>query len=111
MYVIGSNIQISASQALKEYNVDLLKHLPLENNTFFGMIKTAGLFPLNTSDDVKAHATRADKVSYFLTQIGPGADTYLPKLLNVMKESDFADVVELAEKIAAETGMDGRSNL
>ena len=53
-------------------------------------------------------------MSYFLCVIGPGADSYLPKLLKVMKDSGVADVVKLAEKIAAAaaaaTGMEGGSN-
>ena len=104
-------MSISASQALKDYSVDLLKHLPLEDVTFFEMVKKADLFPLTTGDSVKAKPIRAEKVSYFLGVIGPGADIYLPKLLKVMKESDVADVVTLAEKIAAATGIGGESIL
>ena len=95
---------ISASQALKDYGVDLLQHLPLENAIFFAMVQKAGLFPLDIGANVQAKHTRAEKVSYFLTQIGPGADSNLPKLLKVMRESGVTDVVDLAEKIAVATG-------
>ena len=103
-------MSITPSEALNKYNVDLLKHLPLDITTFFEMAKNAGLFPLGTGDNIKAKPTRADKVSYFLSVIGPGADSYLPKLLKVMKDSGVDDVVQLAEKIAKATGMDGGSN-
>ena len=99
-----------SSQALKDYNVDLLTHLPLENDIFFAMADRAGLFPLDTGNNIKAKDTRAKKVSYFLGVIGPGADIYLPKLLKVMKESGVADVVQLAEKITAATGKGSESN-
>ena len=101
---------ISPSQALKEYSVDLLTHLPLENPMFFAMAQTADLFPLGTDHSITAKPTRADKVLYFLSVIGPGADDYLPKLLKVMKNSRVSDVVQLADKITEATGVDGESN-
>ena len=103
-------MSISASQALKDYNVDLLTHLPLEDEIFYAMADRANLFPLDTGDNIKAKDTRAKKVSYFLGFIGPGADIYLPILLEVMKESGVADVVQLAKKITAATGIGGESN-
>ena len=101
---------ITASEALMKYNVDLLEHLPLENVVFFAMAQKAGLFPLDTGDMISEKHTRAEKVSYFLRFIGPGADSYLPELLKVMKDCGVADVVKLAEEIAAATGMEGGSN-
>ena len=95
----------SASQALRDYNVDLLTQLPLDDEIFFAMAQRANLFPLDTGNNIKAKDTRSKKVSFFLDTIGPGADIYLPKLLKVMMESDFADVIQLAEKIVAATGI------
>ena len=104
-------MSISASQALKDYSVELLDHLPLEIDKFFAMTERAGLFPLDTGSNIKAKDTRAKKVSYFLDVIRPGADIYLPKLLEVMKDKDSPpDVVQLADKIAAATGIGGKSN-
>ena len=68
------------------------------------MVQKAGLFPLDIGANVQAKLTRVEKVSYFLTQIGPGADSNLPKLLEVMKQSGVTDVVQLAEKIVVATG-------
>ena len=70
------------------------------------MAKRAKLFPLDTGDAIEAKPTRSDKVAYFLQYtIEPGAEEYLPTLLKVMKESKVADVVELANKIQAATGI------
>ena len=101
---------ISCSQALKEYSVELLTHLPLENDIFFAMAQRAGLFQLGTDDNIRAEPTRAKKVTYLLSVIGPGADSYLPILLKVMKDSRVPDVLQLADTIAAATGMDGEFN-
>ena len=103
--MLGWNMSISASQALKDYNVDLLKNLPLENAVFLAMVDRAGLLPLDGVDSVKAKSTRAEKVSHLLDVIKAGADTYLPKLLKVMKDSGVDNVVQLANKIAAATGI------
>ena len=98
---------LSAKEAIKKYNVKLLENLPLDDEIFFGMVKGAGLFPLDTGDNIKAKPTRAGKVAYFLHVIEPGAELYLPRLLAVMKESEVDDLVKLAKEIrgAAELGM------
>ena len=102
MYVCIGIMPLSAKDAIKKFNVKLLEELPLENPIFFGMCKTADLFPLGTADGIAAKPTRADKVAYFLQHVvEPGADDYLPKLLKVMKDSKFDNVVELAGKIEA----------
>ena len=86
--------------------MELLQHLPLENDIFFAMAKQADLLPLDTGDSIAAEPTRAKKVSYFLQHVvEPGAEQYLPKLLKVMKESKFANVVKLADDIQAATGI------
>ena len=75
------------------------------------MVQSAGLFEMpGIGDTITAKPTRADKVSYFLSVIGPGADHHFPKLLKVMKSSGMTDVVQLADKITAATGIDGGFN-
>ena len=70
------------------------------------MAKQVGLFPLDTSDSIAAMSTRSQKVKYLLQHVvEPGAEEYLPKLLKVMKESGFANVVRLADDIQAATGL------
>ena len=100
---------LSAKEVIKNFNVKLLKQLPLDDDIFFGMAKEANLFPLGTSDGIAAKRTRARKVSYFLQHvIEPAAEEYLPKLLEVMKNyRNAADVMKLADEIQAviEPGM------
>ena len=97
---------MTAREAIIHFNVELLQQLPLENNIFFAMAKQVALFPLDTSDSIAAMSTRAQKVNYFLQHVvEPGAEEYLPKLLKVMKESGFANVVRLADDIQAATGL------
>ena len=93
---------ISAEDAVKQYKVELLKELPLDEAIFFAMAEKAGLFPLSTGDSVRAKETRADKVAYFLQHVvEPAAKNYLPKLLEVMKNSEFSNVEKLAGDIQA----------
>ena len=97
---------MSAGEAIKKFKVKLHRHLPLENDMFFAMVKQADLFPLDTGDAIAAKPTRSEKVVYFLTHIiDSEAEEYLPKLLTVMKKSKVADVVKLADKIQAATGI------
>ena len=96
----------SAKDAIKQFSVDLLEQLPLEDVKFFAMARRAGLFPLNTGDSIAAMPTRAEKVAYFLQHaVEPGAEEYLPKLLSVMKESKVANLVRLADDIEAVIGI------
>ena len=97
---------MTAREAIINFNVELLQQLPLENNIFFAMAKQVGLFPLDTSDSIAAMSTRAQKANYLLQHVvEPRAEEYLPKLLKVMKESGFANVVRLADDIQAATGL------
>ena len=104
--LIGSRVVLSARDAIKHFNVKLVQQLPLDDVVFFTKAKQANLFPSNTGDSIKAKHTSADKASYFLQHVvEPGAKEYLPKLLKVMKESGFANVVRLAHDIQAATDL------
>ena len=98
---------ISAKEAIRKFKVELLQELPLEDPVFFAKLDRAGLFPNGTGKSIKAEKTRSHKVDYFMDYVvGPGADEYLPTLLEVMKDSAFANVKNLASQILAamETG-------
>ena len=93
---------LSAKDAVKQYKVELLREVPLEEAIFFAMAEKAGLFPLSTGDRITAEKTRADKVAYFLQHVvEPAADIYLSKLLEVMKNSKVVNVEKLAGDIQA----------
>ena len=101
---IGGKVTLSPNEAIRQFNVELLCQLPLDSDIFFAMAKQADLFPLDTGDSIAAKPTRAKKVSYFLQHVvEPEAEQYLPKLLKVMKESEVANVVKLADDIQAAT--------
>ena len=96
---------ISAKDAVRKFKVELLQELPLDEPLFFAMAERAGLFPLGINKAIKGKATRAHKVYYFLDHvIESGADDYLPKLLQIMRESKVANVVRLADDIQAAVG-------
>ena len=97
---------MSAREAIKQFSVELVQQLPLENDIFFTMAKHADLFPLDTGDSIAVKSTRAQKVSYFLQHVvEPGAEEYLSKLLKVMRDSKVANVAKLADDIHAATGI------
>ena len=101
-HYIERSMAISAKDVVKDFNVELLEQLPLDDEIFFGKAKKANLFPGGNADSIAAQPTRAKKVSYFLQRVvEPGADVYLPKLLEVMKESNDDSVKNLADKIQA----------
>ena len=96
---------ISAKDGVRKFKVELLQELPLDDPIFFAMAERAGLFPLGINKAIKGKETRAHKVDYFLDHvIEPGADDYLPKLLQVMRESKVANVMRLADDIQAAVG-------
>ena len=98
---------VSPNEAIQSFYVRLVKEVPLNDAVFYAMAKKAGLFPLDLDDSVKAQKTNADKVTYLLKHVvEPGADHYLPLLLQVMKKSEVHNVVKLANDIeAAMAGM------
>ena len=91
---------ISPKDAIKKFKVELLQELPLDDPIFFAMAERVDLFPMDTGDTIRAEKSRAHKVDYFLRHVvEPGADQYLPRLLQVMKESEVANVEKLADNI------------
>ena len=99
---------MSAGDVIKQFRVELVSQLPLDDEIFCAMAITADLFPLDTGNSIAAEPTRAKKVTYFLQHVvEPGAEEYLPKLLKLMKDSKTTHLVRLADKIhaAANQGM------
>ena len=93
---------ISAKEAVKNFKVKLLQELPFDDPIFFAMVEGADLFPVGTRDSIRAEKSKAHKVDYFLYHVvEPGADYYLPKLLEVMRKSKVDNVVQLADEIEA----------
>ena len=104
IFAEGGKVTLSPNEAIKQFNEELVRQLPLESDVFFAKAKKADLFPLDTGDFIAAKSTRPKKVSCLLQHVvEPGAEHYLPKLLKVMKESEFVNVVKLADDIQAAT--------
>ena len=99
------SMALSAKDAIKKFNVKLLQELPLYDDIFFGMAETKGLFPGGNAESIKAKPTRSSKVDHLLQHVvKPGADLYLPKLLEVMKEFNNVSVNDLADEIQRAMG-------
>ena len=99
-HYIERSMAKSAKDVIKKFNVELLQQLPLDKEMFFGMAKTANLFPGGSAESIAALPTRAKKAAYFLQHVvEPGADVFLPKLLEVMKECNDDNVNDLADEI------------
>ena len=95
-----------AVKAVKKFNVELLKILPLENKLFCAMLFQDDLLPLGSGDIVKEYQTRHEKVSFFLDNIiKPAPEKRLPKLLEIMNNCDDEAVKNLAAKITDYTGI------
>ena len=103
---LGVKVTVSAKEAITQFYVELVEQLPLEDGIFYAMAKQANLFPLDSGDCITAEPTRAKKVTYLLQHVvEPGAEEFLPKLLNVMKDSKIANLEKLADSIQAATGI------
>ena len=75
---VGGKVTLSPNEAIKQFNEELVRQLPLESDIFFAKAKQADLFPLDTGDSITAKPTRTKKVSYFLQHVvEPGAEQYL----------------------------------
>ena len=57
---IGKQVTVSTGDVIKQFNVELVHQLPLEDDIFFAMAKHAGLFPLDISNSIVAEPTRAN---------------------------------------------------
>ena len=87
-----------AKKILRNHKIQLLEILPLERELFLASLDVAELLPNGSGADIRAKSTRNKKVSYFLEEIViPGADVFLPKLIDVMEKSDDLAVKKLAK--------------
>lgn len=91
---------VLAKDVIRKFYVRLLQELPLSDASFVAMVKKANLFPKNSYARMQAKKTNDEKVNYFLRRVVlPGADVYLPQLLQVMEKSSHLNVSSLAKDI------------
>ena len=103
MFFVVRNMALSAKDAINKFNVTLMEKLPLDNAIFFGMMREAKLFHLGADQSISQQTTRQMKVTFYLQNVfSIQPDEDLPKLLEVMKNSEVSGLVKLADQIKAE---------
>ena len=89
----------------KQFFSKLVDTLPMNDVRFIAMLYSNGLLPVNLKSQVKAQKTSADKAALFLDSViepsvtSDGGSRF-DILLNVMMDSEYQHVKELAKMIA-----------
>ena len=88
----------------QQFSCQLVDTLPMDDVRFITKLYSERLLPGNLKSQVKAQKTSADKAALFLDSViepsvtSDGGSCF-DKLLNVMMNSEYAHVKELAEQI------------
>ena len=94
---------MSTSEVFKQFFAKLAKSLPMDDPIFVAELFSHDLLPGNHYDQVKSLATRAEKATHFLDSVIRPAIISdvgsLNELLNVMEDSEYCNVKELAQQI------------
>ena len=95
---------MSTSDVFKKFYVKLVKCLPMDDTLFRAELFTNDLLPGDHKEHVESLATKFDKAAYFLDHVIKPSVTSddgssFDKLLNVMEDSEYQNVMELAEQI------------
>jgi len=95
---------MSTSEVFKQFYHKLVVTLPMKDVTFTAQLVSHDLLPGDLNDQVKSLATASDKAAHFLDHvIKPavtiGVDRSFNELLNVMENSEYCNVKELAQQI------------
>ena len=104
---------MSTKEVFKEFYSKLVKTLPMNDDNFIAELYSHDLLPDGPKEHIESRTTGGQKATYFLDHVikpsvtsdgGSGFD----KLLNVMEESEYQGMKELAEQIR--TSIRKRSN-
>ena len=94
---------MSSGEMFKQFFAKLTKLLPMDDPIFVAELFSHDLLPGNHYDQVKSLATRADKATHFLDSVIKSSIvnnvSSFNKLLNVMEDSEYYNVKELAQQI------------
>ena len=94
---------MSTSEVFKQFFAKMAKSLPMDDPIFVAELFSHDLLPGDLYDQVESRLTRADKAVYFLNHvIKPVLTTDVGsfnELLNVMEDSEYSNVKELALQI------------
>ena len=91
------------SEVFKQFFATLVNSLPMDDSTFVAELFSHNLLPGNRYAKMNSLATTAEKATHFLHNvIRPAIITNagsFDELLNVMEDSEFCNVKELAQQI------------
>ena len=95
---------MSTSEVFKQFYVELVTMLPVDDTIFLAKLFSCDLLPGNLMNEIKAEKTTADKAVCFLNgkisrDISNGDFNSFNKLLNIMEESGYDSLKGLAKKI------------
>ena len=94
---------MSTGDVFKRFFAKLAKLLPMDDVIFVAELFSHDLLPGDHYDQVESRLTRADKTVYFLSHVIKPAITTdahsFNELLDVMEDSEYSDVKELAKQI------------
>ena len=95
---------MSTSEVFKQFYVELVTMLPVDDTMFLAKLFSCDLLPGNLMNKVEAERTPADKAMCFLDgkikhDISNGDDRSFNKLLDIMEESGNDSLKHLAMKV------------
>ena len=95
---------MSSGEVFKQFYHKLVTTLPMNDVTFTAHLFSDDLLPGNLNDQLKSLATASDKAAHFLDcvikpAVTIGVDRSFNELLNVMEDSEYSNVKELAQQI------------
>ena len=95
---------MSTSDVFKEFYSKLVKTLPMDDALFIAELYSRDLLPDDVIEHVQSLPTKANKAMYFLNHvIKPSVTTSVgssfDQLLNIMEDSEYQGVKELAKLI------------
>ena len=93
-----------STKVFQQFYSKLVKTLPMNDAIFTAELYSCGLFPDDVKEHVESLATSAKKASYFLDHVikpsvTSGVGSSFDELVNVMEDSDYHNVKELARSI------------
>ena len=104
-----------STKVFQKFYATLVKTLPMNNAIFMAELYSRDLLPDNLKEHVESLATSAKKASYFLDyvikpSVTIGDASRFDDLLNVMEDSEYQGVKELAKLIRDSTVMNTAGN-
>ena len=101
-------VTITHKEAFDKYSEEMVKCLPMNDTFFIAKLSTFNLLPGNTSNQLAALPTQADKAFYLLNHVIKPAlaiddASSFENLISVMKQCGYNHVKTIACKIISET--------